>query len=299
MGSIEYTVEENETLEKIALKWNTVPSEIQRLNRLVTRVIFPGQVLFVPDPSYVPPATISPPTSPPSKPLPLSIINEINTLETSSMMPLVDSPQSDAANLSVNTSTGSTGIGGLFRWKQTTPQTRPGHVEKQQQQQQHMKQKSASQSDVPTTHDSEAEQRRNKTLQSRHTLTEEEARKLDQECMQRFLKVNCKIVTRTKGCFEGVLIITPSALMFDPFPSSDSSDARPRRTATPTNVPQSSSSSGGGSNGHKYPNLNHSASIYDEASALIPIEIISNVIMYEDLSLKDVQEYFDYQNHLE
>lgn len=43
IGTIEYTVEDNETLEKIALKWNTVPSEIHRLNRLVTRVIFPGR----------------------------------------------------------------------------------------------------------------------------------------------------------------------------------------------------------------------------------------------------------------
>ena len=43
-GTIEYTVEENETLEKIALKWNTIPSEIHRLNRLVTRIIFPGIV---------------------------------------------------------------------------------------------------------------------------------------------------------------------------------------------------------------------------------------------------------------
>jgi hypothetical protein len=41
-GVLEYQVEVDETLEKIALKWNTVPSEIKRLNRLSTRVIFPG-----------------------------------------------------------------------------------------------------------------------------------------------------------------------------------------------------------------------------------------------------------------
>lgn len=92
--------------------------------------------------------------------------------------------------------------------------------------------------------------------------------------MQRFLKINCKIVTRSKGCFDGVLIITPSALMFDPFDPEQSKN--PRRD----------------SNTFK-------SSIYDEASAIIPIEIISNVIMYEDLALKDVQEYFDYQHHIE
>lgn len=41
-GVLEYQVEVDETIEKIALKWNTVPSEIKRLNRLSTRVIFPG-----------------------------------------------------------------------------------------------------------------------------------------------------------------------------------------------------------------------------------------------------------------
>lgn len=243
----------------------------------------------MPDPNYVPP-TISPPTSPPSKTLPLSIINEINTLETSSttMMPLnVDSPLSDAHQTPTTTTTsGGGGISGLFRWKQTTPHNRPGHVEKQQ-----MKQKSASQSDAVFASSHNSSHDRHTSLHSRHTLTEEEARKLDQECMQRFLKVNCKIVTRTKGCFDGVLIITPSALMFDPFPS-EISKAKSKLKSSPT----SSTSTNGG---HKYPSLSQSTSIYDEASALIPIEIISNVIMYEDLSLKDVQEYFDYQNHLE
>lgn len=94
--------------------------------------------------------------------------------------------------------------------------------------------------------------------------------------MQRFLKVNCKIVTRSKGSFEGVLIITPTALMFDPFDPDKLNNKNKRRDSS------------------VFEN-----SIYDEASAIIPIEIISNVIMYEDLALKDVQEYFDYQHHIE
>lgn len=263
---------------------------------LKTMLKIKGQVLFVPDPDYVPPPPSSPPTSPPTKALPLSIINEINTLETSSMAPsqgvVVESPSTttptqttSSSNNSHNSS--SSGIGSLFKWKQTTPHTRPGHVEKQSGSSSHLKHKSASQSDTSASlHDDRSHERsRNKSLQSRHTLTEEEAKKLDQECMQRFLKINCKIVTRTKGCFDGVLIITPSALMFDPLPSS--------------NLVAAAAKSNSSSNGHKYPSLRHSASIYDEASALIPIEIISNVIMYEDLALKDVQEYFDYQNDIE
>jgi len=46
-GSLEYTVCENETVEKIALKWNTIPSEIMRMNRLVTRTIFPGSNFYL------------------------------------------------------------------------------------------------------------------------------------------------------------------------------------------------------------------------------------------------------------
>ena len=49
VGAIEYQVNDNETIEKIALKWNTIPSEIQRLNRFSTRTLFPGNftILFV------------------------------------------------------------------------------------------------------------------------------------------------------------------------------------------------------------------------------------------------------------
>jgi hypothetical protein len=115
------------------------------------------------------------------------------------------------------------------------------------------------------------------TLTRRHTLTEDEAKQLDEECMQRFLKINCKIITHTKGTFDGVLIITPSALMFDPL------DMPIEISLEETDRNQSSSS----------------GNLCEEASAIIPIEIISNVIMYESLPLKDVQEYFEYQNQME
>jgi hypothetical protein len=117
------------------------------------------------------------------------------------------------------------------------------------------------------------------TEPSRHVLTEEEAKQLDQECMQRFLKMNCKIVTRSKGIYEGVLIITPSAIMFDPIDMNQSSS---KSTAK-----REHTSHGSGSG--------FVSTIYDEASAIIPIELISNVIMYEDLAITDVEEYFEYQ----
>lgn len=122
-------------------------------------------------------------------------------------------------------------------------------------------------------------------LSRRHTITEEEAKQLDEECMQRFIKLNSKIVTRSKGCFDGVLIITPSAVMFDP-------------TDPNAGVTNNSEENAADSN-HSSSNRLRTTSIYDEASAIIPIEMISNVIMYEDLTLKDVHEYFDYQHHID
>ncbi len=36
------------------MKWNTIPSEIVRINCLSSRILIPGQVLYVPDKNYVP-----------------------------------------------------------------------------------------------------------------------------------------------------------------------------------------------------------------------------------------------------
>ena len=37
----------SDTLEKIALKFNSTPSELLHLNKLNTRIVFPGQVYFI------------------------------------------------------------------------------------------------------------------------------------------------------------------------------------------------------------------------------------------------------------
>jgi LysM repeat protein len=120
---MEYVVEAGDTIEKIALKFNKVPSEIQHLNPLVTRVIFPGQVLFVPDPNYVPPppappapaASSSPPTSPPSQnKLSSSIVNELNTIESTTAL-------ANNSSSSVHSQHNSSGNGfSLFKVKDYT-----------------------------------------------------------------------------------------------------------------------------------------------------------------------------------
>ncbi|XP_067666112.1 nuclear receptor coactivator 7-like isoform X3 [Haliotis asinina] len=47
-------------------------------------------------------------------------------------------------------------------------------------------------------------------------LTEEEAKQLDQECYERFIKINVKHITDGQGVVSGTLIVTPNAVMFDP-----------------------------------------------------------------------------------
>lgn len=67
-GTIEYKVDSNDTIERIALKWNTIPSDILHINRLSSRLLYPGQILYVPDPNYVPPPPPPIVSSPVTKP---------------------------------------------------------------------------------------------------------------------------------------------------------------------------------------------------------------------------------------
>lgn len=241
VGGLEYEVQfSNETIEKIALKFNTVPSEILRLNRFSTRrpMLFPGQVIYVPDPEYVPP---SPPPAPADPATPVTTKSQDDEINGKS-----PNNQSTPVMSGFN----------IFKWK-TNNSAKPGTAERQK------------------SFESDKAQRLNSN-ESRHVITEDEAKQLDEECMQRFLKINCKIVTRSKGCHEGVIIITPSAIMFDPINAGELGEQKENQTSS--------------ANAH--------GPIYDEASAIIPIELISNVIMYEDLHLKDVEEYFEYQQEL-
>ncbi|TSK20204.1 Oxidation resistance protein 1 [Bagarius yarrelli] len=57
-------VESRDTLNSIALKFDTTPNELVQLNKLFSRAVVPGQVLYVPDPDYVSSAGSSPSLSP-------------------------------------------------------------------------------------------------------------------------------------------------------------------------------------------------------------------------------------------
>ncbi|XP_045416871.1 oxidation resistance protein 1 isoform X2 [Lemur catta] len=63
-GTIEYTVEPRDSLNSIALKFDTTPNELVQLNKLFSRAVVTGQVLYVPDPEYVSSVESSPSLSP-------------------------------------------------------------------------------------------------------------------------------------------------------------------------------------------------------------------------------------------
>ncbi|XP_069743032.1 nuclear receptor coactivator 7-like isoform X3 [Narcine bancroftii] len=69
MGTIEYMAGSQDTINTIALKFNITPNELVQMNKLYSRVVVPGQILYVPD-TPIAAATNSPdcgsPHTPPS-----------------------------------------------------------------------------------------------------------------------------------------------------------------------------------------------------------------------------------------
>ncbi|XP_067840684.1 nuclear receptor coactivator 7-like isoform X2 [Heptranchias perlo] len=49
LGTTEYMAESRDTINTIALKFDVTPNELVQINRLFSRVVVPGQILYVPD----------------------------------------------------------------------------------------------------------------------------------------------------------------------------------------------------------------------------------------------------------
>ncbi|XP_067146512.1 oxidation resistance protein 1 isoform X3 [Apteryx mantelli] len=151
-GTIEYPVESRDTLNSIALKFDTTPNELVQLNKLFSRAVVPGQILYVPDPDYISSVDSSPSLSP--------------------ISPL--SPTSSEAEFDKATVNDPDGV------QRKESAASPAH------------------SCVRPT----------RVVSS--TSEEEEA------FTEKFLKINCKYMTNGKGTVNGVLLVTPNNIMFDP-----------------------------------------------------------------------------------
>ncbi|XP_035174999.1 oxidation resistance protein 1 isoform X2 [Oxyura jamaicensis] len=151
-GTIEYSVESRDTLNSIALKFDTTPNELVQLNKLFSRAVVPGQILYVPDPDYISSVDSSPSLSP--------------------ISPL--SPTSSEAEFDKATINDPDGV------QRKESAASPAH----------------------------ACVRPTRVVSS--TSEEEEA------FTEKFLKINCKYITNGKGTVNGVLLVTPNNIMFDP-----------------------------------------------------------------------------------
>uniref|UniRef100_A0A8B9H919 Oxidation resistance protein 1 n=1 Tax=Astyanax mexicanus TaxID=7994 RepID=A0A8B9H919_ASTMX len=93
-GTIEYSVESRDTLNSIALKFDTTPNELVQLNKLFSRAVVPGQVLYVPDPEYVSSVGSSPSLSPISPLSPTSSEADLEKVTDSDGAPRSEAPAS-------------------------------------------------------------------------------------------------------------------------------------------------------------------------------------------------------------
>ncbi|NXE47962.1 OXR1 protein, partial [Casuarius casuarius] len=143
-------VESRDTLNSIALKFDTTPNELVQLNKLFSRAVVPGQILYVPDPDYISSVDSSPSLSPIS---PLSPTSSEAEFDKATDPDGVQQKESAASPVH--------------------PCVRPTRV-------------------VSSTSE------------------EEEA------FTEKFLKINCKYITNGKGTVNGVLLVTPNNIMFDP-----------------------------------------------------------------------------------
>ncbi|XP_052016369.1 oxidation resistance protein 1 isoform X4 [Apodemus sylvaticus] len=97
-GTIEYTVESRDSLNSIALKFDTTPNELVQLNKLFSRAVVTGQVLYVPDPEYVSSVESSPSLSPVSPLSPTSSEAEFDKTTTPDVVHPKEAPPSSTVS---------------------------------------------------------------------------------------------------------------------------------------------------------------------------------------------------------
>nr|AAH91636.1 MGC99199 protein [Xenopus laevis] len=95
-GTMEYTVESRDSLNSIALKFDTTPNELVQLNKLFSRAVVAGQLLYVADPDYISSVESSPSLSPISPLSPTSSEAEFEKSTDTERMPHKESTSSPA-----------------------------------------------------------------------------------------------------------------------------------------------------------------------------------------------------------
>ncbi|MBN3271542.1 OXR1 protein, partial [Polyodon spathula] len=89
-------VESRDSLNNIALKFDTTPNELVQLNKLFSRAVVAGQILYVPDPEYISSVESSPSLSPISPLSPTSSDAELEKATDSDGVPRKEATSSPA-----------------------------------------------------------------------------------------------------------------------------------------------------------------------------------------------------------
>lgn len=173
-GTKPYTVGDTDTLEKISLIFNSTPSELLHLNKLNTRMVFPGQILFVPEKSSEQISSI-----PSSTPL----INKTKEGESfileNRRSSIEDLPSSSSISSIAGQNEKASMVWSMSRQLSPTGDARPGRVER-------LSTDSIVENESMTKTIEEPETERKESLESHHES--------DEESLQRFLKFNVRLI---------------------------------------------------------------------------------------------------------
>ncbi|KAI6237601.1 hypothetical protein M3Y95_00282500 [Aphelenchoides besseyi] len=177
-----YVVERNDTLEKIAAAHDCTVGELVKLNRMPSRMVFPGQKIVVP----------------------LAAADEVFAQEDSRsiqhpMMPTTSSSETTIKPHPRSFSMNETCSDGIRKG--------PGVSAPLQFVEQHQ---------PPLYKTSSISSDSNGHPKLKQPQKSMEFDLSDAECLQRFLKIKVKQVTESDGTVTGTLLVTPNCLMFDP-----------------------------------------------------------------------------------
>ncbi|XP_078481137.1 oxidation resistance protein 1 [Ciona intestinalis] len=199
-GTIQYNVGSRDTLRSIAVNFNTTPSAIMKLNKLTSSYIFPEQVLFVPETNILKPTAdqVSPNSG-------TNFDGDFSFLAPLSASPdqfdfskpkkfqdlLVVSTQEDIKDANSNSKL-LTDIGSDTNKPEVTTETPVSPTITR---------------GISQTSDTSVEGKQPRT---RMFSTESEPFE------ENFIKMTVRYITSTQETVEGVLLVTPTSIMFDP-----------------------------------------------------------------------------------
>ncbi|CAF0960335.1 unnamed protein product [Rotaria sordida] len=208
-GTIPYIVGNSDTLEKIALHFNLTPSELLQLNKLYSRIVFPGQILYVPEVSYS--ANINNEQEK-SNALPIKLPSSLLKIPKDDDVFIV---HNDRRTLSESSPPVIQQDIGQMVWSMSRQIiSKPGRAQRLESDQ--SIENELLTRPIEDRIKTQKEDNKKQVRQIKKSLSIEESQQLDEECLRRFIKLNVRLMTDDHKSVAGTLLVTPNAVMFDP-----------------------------------------------------------------------------------